>query len=171
MPVEVHAEALKRRFVAPWLSLACLLNLLVLVGAFVLPVYICWATGLWQETVVRYEQPRVAFSSAFVVQFAGLKGAAAGGYRAPFVAAYSSSPAANDLYGAEALRGMVVRASTDDANFDGVADALRLTASMPLAADETVLSATVVAFVDVKLQVRRAARAAPRGARAGEVAR
>ena len=127
MPVEVHSEPLKRRFIAPWASLACLLNLLVLVGAFVLPVYICWATGtpswggLWQYEVVKYEQLALTYNNTFVVEVQGLKGAATG-YRAPFVALYTSSAAANDLLGAEALRGMVVRSSFVDANYDGVGD-------------------------------------------------
>lgn len=44
MPVEVHQEYLKRRFVAPCCSIACALNALVIVGAAVLPVYISWAS-------------------------------------------------------------------------------------------------------------------------------
>ena len=44
MPVEVHQEYLKRRFVAPCCSCACGLNALIIVGAAILPLYIAWAS-------------------------------------------------------------------------------------------------------------------------------
>lgn len=153
MPVEVHAEPLKRRYIASWCSLACFLNLLVLVGAGVFPVYICWATGLWQVQVVRWEQPSIAYNSSFVVQLSGLKGLASG-YRAPFVAAYTSSAAANDLMGSEVLRGIIVRSSVADTNYDAINDIFRFTATLPLASDETVLSASLVMFHTTSLSVR-----------------
>ena len=161
MPVEVHSESLRRRFIAPWASLACVLNLLVLTGAFVLPVYICWATGtpswggLWQYESVRYEQLSLSFNNTFVVEVHGLRGAATSAYRAPFAAVYTSSAAANDLVGAEALRGMTVRASVDDANFDGTGDVFNFQATLPLSPDETVLSARAVVFMTASLSVRR----------------
>jgi hypothetical protein len=166
MPVEVHSESLKRRFIAPWASLACLLNLLLLLGAFILPVYICWATGtptwggLWQYEAVKYEQLALTFNNTFVVEMQGLKGAATATYRAPFAAVYTSSAAANDLIGAEALRGMTVRSSFADTNYDGVGDVFSFQATLPLSPDETVLSARIVVFMTATLNVRRLAKRA-----------
>jgi hypothetical protein len=153
MPVEVHAEALKRRYIASWLSCACLLNLLLLAGAGILPLYISYVSRLWIVQQVRYEQPAVAFQSSLVVQLQGLRGPA-GGYRAPFTAMWSTSPAANDLLGSSVLRGMVLRTSFQDYNNDGLGDAFRLGVTMPLANDETIHSATVVAYMTVGYTVR-----------------
>ena len=153
MTVEVHTESLKRRFVAPWLSVACLLNLLILIGAAVLPLYIAWATRLWQRQVVRYEQLGLTYKSSVVVQLQGLKGAA-GAYRAPFTAMWSTSPSANDLMGADVLRGMTLKSSFPDWNRDGLGDELRLTVVAQLNDDETVHAATVVAYMDATLTVR-----------------
>lgn len=153
MPVEVHAESLKRRFVAPLLSIACLLNLLIVLGAAVLPLYIAWATRLWQKEALRHEQLGLTYKSSVLVQLQGLKGKA-GEYRAPFTAMWSTSPAANELMGADVLRGMVLKSSFPDWNQDGLGDELRLTVSAHLADDETVHAATIVAFVDARLVVR-----------------
>jgi hypothetical protein len=151
--VEVHTVSLKRRYIAPLCSFACFLNLLLVLGALVLPLYICWATRLWQREVVRWEQLGVTYKSAVVVQLQGLKGDS-GGYRAPFTAMWSTSPAANDLLGADVLRGMLLKSSFQDGNKDGLGDELRLSVTAQLADDETVHAATVVAFVDAKLAVR-----------------
>jgi hypothetical protein len=166
MNFEVHSSGLKRRYLAPLCSFACLLNLLIVLGALVLPLYICWATRLWQREVVRWEQLGVTYKSAVMVQLQGLKGPA-GGYRAPFTAMWTTSPAANDLLGADVLRGMLLKSSFTDSNRDGLGDELRLTVTAQLTDDETVHSATVVAFVDAKLGVRCGlaldARAHPNG--------
>ena len=153
MPIEVHSESLKRRYIASWCSFACLINLLILVGAGVFPVYICWSTGLWQVQVVRWEQPSLNYNSVFLVQLSGFKGPA-GGYRAPFIAAYSSSAAANDLIGTEALRGMVVRSSVSDTNYDAVTDIFHFSAMLPLQPDETVHSVSLITFHTTSLVVR-----------------
>jgi len=42
--MEVHSEALRRRWVAPACSLAALLNFLLVAGAGVLPLYVARAT-------------------------------------------------------------------------------------------------------------------------------
>lgn len=47
-----------------------------------------------------------------------------------------------------------VQTSADDFNLDGVADALYLSVSMPLQADEQIYSASAYAFYDVRLHVR-----------------
>ena len=149
----VHSEALQRRYVAPLCSVACLLNLLLLAGAGVLPLYIAWGSGpFWLHDATRYEQPAVTFSSSLVVQLQGLRGPAAG-VRLPFTAAWTTSQFANALVGSDALRAMVVRASSRDDNLDGVADEILLSAQLPLQADEVVTAATVVAYFGVQLQV------------------
>jgi hypothetical protein len=137
--VEVHTVSLKRRYIAPLCSFACFLNLLLVLGALVLPLYICWATRLWQREVVRWEQLGVTYKSAVVVQLQGLKGDS-GGYRAPFTAMWSTSPAANDLLGADVLRGMLLKSSFQDGNKDGLGDELRLSVTAQLADDESLSS-------------------------------
>lgn len=44
MPIEVHQEYLKRRYVTGWCSLACFINFLIILGAAILPLYIAWAS-------------------------------------------------------------------------------------------------------------------------------
>ena len=165
MPVEVHSEGLKRRYIASWLSVACLLNLLLLCGAGVLPLYIAYVSRLWQVQVVRFEQPVVTYQNSLVIQLQGLKGPASG-YRAPFTAMWSTSPAANDLLGSSLVRGMVLRTSFQDFNNDGLGDLFRLSVTMPLLNDETIHSATVVAYMTAGITVRglRAPLAAGTGA-------
>jgi hypothetical protein len=158
MPVEVHVEALKRRYIASWLSVACLLNLLLLCGAAILPLYIAYVSRLWIVQELRWEQPAVAYQSSLVVQLQGLKGAA-GSYRAPFTAMWTTSPAANDLLGSSNLRGMVLRSSFQDVNRDGLGDVFRLTVTAPLQPDETILGATVVAYMTMGFSVRASGRA------------
>ena len=155
MPVEVHAEALKRRYVAPWLSIACFLNLAILAGAAVLPLYIIYVTRMWQVQVVRFEQMALTYQSSLVVQLQGLKGASTG-YRAPFTAMWSTSPAANDLLGNGIVRGMVLRSSFQDVNYDGLGDVFKISVTMPLNADETIHGATVVAYMNAGFSVRLA---------------
>ena len=153
MPVEVHAESLKRRYLASWLSVACLLNLLLIAGALVLPLYIAYATRLWSVAVVRFEQPSITYLSSLLIQVQGLKGVYTG-YRAPFTATWSTSPAANDLMGNDNLRGMVVRSSFQDTNYDGKGDIFKVNVNVPLNLDETVNSVTVVAYMNAVLSVR-----------------
>jgi hypothetical protein len=159
MPVEVHSEGLKRRYIASCLSVACLLNLLILAGAAILPLYIVYVSRLWIVQEYRFEQPAVAYQSSLVVQLQGLRGPSTG-YRAPFTAIWSTSPAANDLLGNGVVRGMVLRTSMQDHNHDGLNDVFRLTVSMPLASDETIHGATVVAYMTAGYTVRWARRPA-----------
>ncbi|RYG51483.1 hypothetical protein EON67_03285 [archaeon] len=42
--MQVHQEYLKRRFVAPGCSIAAFLNVLIVLGAAILPLYIAWAS-------------------------------------------------------------------------------------------------------------------------------
>lgn len=151
--VQVHSEAVKRRYVADCCSCACALNFVIVAGAAILPLYVAQASGLWLREVVRYEQLDLTFQSALVLQVQGLSGAA-GGYRAPFTAMWTTSPAANDLLGSDVVRGAVVRSSFEDADGNGVGDVFRVSASLPLLPGETVLAATLVAFFDVQLHVR-----------------
>jgi len=153
MPVEVHAEPVKRRYFASWLSFACLLNLLLISGALVLPLYIAYATRLWSVAVVRFEQPSLTYTSNLLIQVQGLKGDYTG-YRAPFTASWSTSPAANDLMGNDNLRGMIVRSSFQDTNYDGKGDVFKVTVNVPLNEDETVNSVTLVAYMNAALSVR-----------------
>lgn len=146
MPVEVHSEGLKRRYVASWLSFACCLNLLLLAGAAILPLYIIYTTRMWMVQVVRHEQLVLQYQNSLVIQLQGLKGPSTG-YRAPFTAMWSTSPAANDLLGNGVVRGMVLRSSFQDLNSDGLGDVFKLSVTMPLQPDETIHGATVVAFM------------------------
>lgn len=151
MPVEVHTESLKRRFVADWLSIACLLNLLVVLGAAILPLYIVWATGMWTRQWYQFEQPDLQYQDNLVVQLQGLRGDPAAGYRQPFTAMWTTSPEANDVLGPDVVRGMVVRSAFEDVNNDGLNDVLRISVSVPLRADESVLGASVVAYMNAEL--------------------
>jgi hypothetical protein len=161
LPLQVHTEFLRRRFVADVASWACLLNALIVLGAAILPLYIVHAAGpLWQRHTVRYEQPDVVFQNRLVVEVHGLRGPALG-YRQPFTAVWTTSKAANDLLGSDAARPMVVRSSTRDGNRDGMADELHLSAMLPLADDEVVMGATMLAYVDASLQVRGRRRRVP----------
>lgn len=54
------------------------------------------------------------------------------------------------MYG-DQLRYPVVKSSSSDANHDGKLDALKLTISLPLLADESITSVSAVAFVGVQL--------------------
>jgi hypothetical protein len=153
MPIEVHTEPLKRRYTTSYLSVGCGINLLLVLGALVFPLYIAYMTRLWLVAVVRYEQLTLAYQSSLLVQVQGLKGVYTG-YRAPFTATWSTSPAANDLVGSNNLRGMVVRSSFQDTNYDSVGDIFKVTVSVPLNEDETVHSATVVAYFNAALSVR-----------------
>ena len=151
--MEVHSEALRRRWVAPLCSLASLLNFLLVAGAGVLPLYIAWGSGpFWLRDVVRYEQPRVAFASRLVVQLSGSRGAGGNSsQRVPFLATWTTSAAANALVDGAELRAMVVRASARDANLDGRNDEVLLSAQLPLQGDEAVSAATLCAFFDASL--------------------
>jgi hypothetical protein len=150
--VQVHSEPLKRRYITTCLSWACLLNFLIVTGAAILPLYISHASGgLWIKEAVHYEQPRLAYQSRLVVAVHGMRGT---DYPLPFASVWTTSRAANDLLGSETSRAVVVRSSVRDDNLDGVADELRISAAVPLAADEVVTGATVIAFVDAELQVR-----------------
>lgn len=42
--LQVHQEYLKRRYVAPWCSGACVLNFFIVTAACILPLYIGWAS-------------------------------------------------------------------------------------------------------------------------------
>jgi hypothetical protein len=153
MPVEVHSEGLKRRYVASWLSFACCLNLLLLAGAAILPLYIIYTTRMWLVQVVRHEQLVLQYQNSLVIQLQGLRGPSTG-YRAPFTAMWSTSPAANDLLGNGVVRGMVLRSSFQDLNSDGLGDVFKLSVTMPLQPDETIHGATVVAFMSAAFTVR-----------------
>ena len=151
--MEVHSEALRRRWVAPACSLAALLNFLLVAGAGVLPLYVAWGSGpFWLRDVVRFEQPDVAFASRLVVQVGGTRGASPGSaQRVPFRATWTTSAAANALLDGGELRAMVVRASARDANLDGRNDELLVSAQLPLQGDEAVTSATLCAYFDASL--------------------
>jgi hypothetical protein len=152
--MEVHSEALRRRWVAPLCSLAGLLSFLLVAGAGVLPLYVAWGSGpFWLRDVVRFEQPRVAFASRLVVQLSGTRGAGGAGaaQRVPFRATWTSSAVANALVDGAELRAMVVRASARDDNLDGLNDEVLLSAQLPLQGDEAVSAATLCAYFDAAL--------------------
>jgi hypothetical protein len=165
----VHSESLRRRWLAPLCSIACALSCLLVCGAAVFPLYIAWASGpFWIKDAVRFEQPRVSFSGRLVLQLHGSRGP----LRAPFSAMWTSSADANArLVGSDALRAMVVRASSRDDNLDGAADELLVSASLPLADDEVVTGATVAAYFDAALVVSRTRALALALARASARAR
>ena len=111
------------------------------------------ASRLWRFQEVLYEQLDLEFQSALVLQVQGLA-PPVNGFRAPFTAMWTTSPAANDMLGSGVVRGTIVRTSFEDTNRDGVGDIFRASASMPLLPGESVLSATLVAYFDVRLHVR-----------------
>lgn len=151
--LQVHADYLKRRYVAAWCSLACLLNFLLVSGACILPLYISHASGnMWIKEAYHFEQPQVTYQNRLYVEISGLKGTALG-YRQPFTAVWTTSAAANAMLGAMAARPMIIRSSTRDDNLDGTTDEVRISAALPLANDEVATSALVIAYHDVELQV------------------
>lgn len=51
--LQVHEDFLKRRFVARWCSIACFVNFAIVAGAFILPLYIAWASQCASARCVR----------------------------------------------------------------------------------------------------------------------
>jgi len=57
--MEVHTQYLRRRFVAPWLSVAATVNLLILAGVLILPLYIAYASrSAWGAAAQGPGEPR-----------------------------------------------------------------------------------------------------------------
>lgn len=153
-PVLMFSEPVQRRYYAPFCSIACWLNTLVILGAAILPVYISWASyGFWIRQEYRVEQPDVGYQSAVLVQFEGTRQASTGD-RVPFTAMWSTSAAANSLLG-DASRACILRSSTVDSNYDGLVDELKLAVSLPLTPDETVSAASILVWVNADFKVRR----------------
>lgn len=151
MAVEVHAEPLKRRFIADWCSIACLLNLLVLLGAAILPLYISWASSLWIRDKLMLEQLDVQLNNHLVVEVSGLRGPI--GQQLPYKYCWSSSPVANSLYGSQALFPLLARWTPVDVNGDGLMDEGSLALEIPLAADQTLYDVLTVAFGSARVHV------------------
>lgn len=151
MGIEVHTETIKRRFVSDWLSIACLLNFLIVFGAAILPLYISWASTLWIREKVVLEQLDVAFTGGVIAEVQGLK--PLGNSRIPFINVWSSSPVVNSLYGTESVRPMIVSLTPVDRNGDGRMDEGSLGLQVPLASDESIQSVTILAFATTRINV------------------
>lgn len=94
---------MKRRYVAPWCSIACFINFLIIAGALILPLYIAWAShsefegtkthapqsqqqriqhrdvflpiaDFWIKEQILFEQPRVTYTHQYIVFLTGYKG-------------------------------------------------------------------------------------------------
>lgn len=89
----------------------------------------------------------MTFKNSLIVQFSGYKGVSS---PRPVVYSWSTAPDVNAMYG-DHLRYPIVKSSSTDANHDGKADALKLSLSLPLQADEVITGVTTVAFVGVAL--------------------
>lgn len=149
MPIEVHQEYLKRRYVSGWCSLACFINFLIILGAAILPLYIAWASqSFWIKEVMRWEQPVVTYKSQAAFFLTGMKGV--GVTARPFQLAWTTSPSGNDLLG-DSVRAPVLKSGTSDFNVDGKPDELRISMSMPLAGDEVITGVTAIAWLNVQL--------------------
>ncbi len=101
-----------------------------------------------------WEQPRVSFAGEVSVTVTGVRGQSQQPPAPqPFRATWTSAPSANDALPAGELRGgAVLRSSATDADGDGVADELRLSVALPLAGDEQVTGASLVARLAVSLR-------------------
>jgi hypothetical protein len=104
--------------------------------------------AFWIKESIRWEQPDVKYKNSLLVTVQGLKGVE---NPVPFTLRWTTSPPANEMLPASVLRAPLVKSSALDRNFDGKADELHIKVRMPLESDEVVLSASVAAWVDVKL--------------------
>ena len=109
--------------------------------------------ALWIREALQWEQPRVTYRNTVVFSAQGWRGAV-GAVPLPFERVWTTSPVANALLGADVLLAPLLQSYATDDNLDGVTDVLHVTVSLPLASDEVVTSAQLLAAVDVDLVVR-----------------
>lgn len=150
MVVEVHRQFLLRRYVAPCCSIACFINFLIIAGAFILPLYISWASNsFWIKDALRWEQPELTYKHSLLLTLTGQR-IDSRGVSSPMILQWTTSPAANAMIG-DSVRAPVVKSRMVDNNRDGKAEELRLSLSVPLQLDETIQAASLLAWADVKL--------------------
>jgi hypothetical protein len=107
---------------------------------------------MWLKDTIHYEQLDITYQNRLIIQLQGIKGTDTN-YKLPFTTIWSTSRQANDLYGSNALKPMIVKSYTKDYNYDNKIDELHIIGSLPLQNDEVITSATVLAFMDAELTV------------------
>ncbi|KNC52691.1 UPF0513 transmembrane protein [Thecamonas trahens ATCC 50062] len=124
----VHQRALLERYHAPSLSTPSLTNLITLILAIVITLLFCWNTSnfwVWRQTY--YEQPKVAYTKAAVLELAGTSSSSFLRYR------YSTIPAYNALVPQAMRLAPQLAVRETDSNGDGYPDAfdVQLSARLP----------------------------------------
>lgn len=107
---------------------------------------------MWLKDTIHYEQLDITYQNRLIIQLQGIKGTN-NNYQLPFTTIWSTSRQANDLYGSDSLKPMIVKSYTKDYNYDTKMDELHIIGTLPLQNDEVITSATVLAFMDAELTV------------------
>ena len=149
MVVTVYREAVTRRYRAPWFSLSCLFNLLVIIGILLVPLFVGLASGnFWLKRNLLYEQPNIQFSYDLVVVLQGYNESTTDRKGITWVwATNAKKRAAYEPY----VRSPVIRAWKEDDNGDDVADTWHLTIQMPLQSSDRIHNVQMTALFDYGL--------------------
>lgn len=148
--VVLYEEPLSKRYIAPRLSLAYVFVVLCNAFALALPFYVLTSTDgeFWMTSGTYREQPDVKFLYQFIMVLEATD--ASGRTNEIFVSTIDSL----NLVRPESYRSSNVQFQKDDADLDGVFDSFELDASVPLRADERVVSMQAVLFFNYRLQKR-----------------
>lgn len=147
---EIYSEPLRRRYFASRCSCAYAFYLACAIVLIILPFFMAFtnAPNFWLKTSTYREQPRVVYEYKTALLLEGFDRDGA-----PMSLFSSSMNTLNNLY-ESSLRIPVLRSAEVDANRDGLTDRVHLNAMMPLHAGESVHSATLLLFFDVRLRKR-----------------
>eukprot|EP00045_Choanoeca_perplexa_P020224 m.296130 g.296130 ORF g.296130 m.296130 type:complete len:305 (-) comp65770_c0_seq1:34-948(-) len=133
----VHRRPLYRVYHAGLCSLATCLQIVVLLLTLIIPFLIAYRCGgLWMRQASYREQPRVTFNHHVIAELHDATGQ---------LYAFSTFANLNSLYG-QSLRAGRIKFRNKDTNADGTQDGSELTVTFPLAPEETVTSARILAF-------------------------
>ena len=106
---------------------------------------------MWLKDTIHYEQLDIVYQNRLIIQLQGIKGNGNNNYKLPFTSIWSTSRQANDLYGSNSLKPMIIKSYTKDNNYDNKIEELHIIGTLPLQNDEIITSATVLTFMDASL--------------------
>mmetsp|Transcript_16072 Transcript_16072/g.39092 ORF Transcript_16072/g.39092 Transcript_16072/m.39092 type:complete len:318 (+) Transcript_16072:17-970(+) len=145
---QVHSQALKRRYFAPFASGAHLFVLLSYIAVVIFAFLIAYFThNLWVKEASYREQPHVSYVSSLLVKLQGVRGAS----MTPFELMYSTIPTINDRAG-ESVRIPIVRSAFEDSNLDLIPDVWRVNLTFPLEEQDLILGVQGVFLFNYKLR-------------------
>lgn len=150
MSIEVHREALSKRFYAPVYSSTCAYTILYSFILIVLPLIIAYNSyDFWWKEGSLLEQPDVVYTYQTTIQWYG-RNRDTGSNINYF---YSTNAQINQLYSSN-IKFPILKSGVLDDNRDGKMDRLELSIALPLTNEETIYGFDCMIYYQTTLNAR-----------------